>query len=275
MWFGQCEKCTARKIVNNAATRRERRNVRLANYSVTFRWIRPFPRGLPGSRSECDNRSMDGGPFPEDIVAQGSEPGPRFTSPGWRPSRAAGILSVVTLLAGLAVGYAIGNRQNGPARTTAGTPAARSTAVKSAASPAGQALADIPLYGPALTEEPGTCSTQVGRNLELGIPVTNMSQDTVLLQYAEPVADMPSMLRVLSWHWAPCGFDGDGIIPDTVTLGPGETTWLTATVKPLVACPAASPLQFRVTYSVNSEQSSFTLPGFSDLTAVRYSGCKG
>jgi len=48
---------------------------------------------------------MDDRPFPEDIVAQGSERGPRFTFPGWRPSRAAGILAIVTLLAGLAVAW--------------------------------------------------------------------------------------------------------------------------------------------------------------------------
>lgn len=213
---------------------------------------------------------MDDGPCPADIVAQGSERGPRFTLPGWRPSRAAGILAAVALLAGLAVGYGIGNQQSGRAGTTARTPPRRS-----AASPADQALSEIPLYGPALTEEQGTCSTQVGQDLELGIPVTNMSDETVVLRSARPVADAPSLVRVLSWSWAPCGFDGDGIIPDAVVLGTGETTWVTATVKPLVACPAASALQFVVTYSVNGQVSSYTLPGFASLTAVRYSGCKG
>jgi hypothetical protein len=95
----------------------------------------------------------------------------------------------------------------------------------------------------------------------------------VLLESAEPVADVPGLLKVLSWHWATCGFDDDGIMPDAVALGPGETTWLIATVKPLVACPTPAPLQFRVTYSVNRQKSSFTLPGFADLSAVRYSGC--
>jgi hypothetical protein len=184
-------------------------------------------------------------------------------------------LAAVTLLAGLAVGYAIGDQQGGRAGTAARAATAGSTGPQSAASSADQAPGGIPLYGPALTEEPGTCSTQVGNDLELGIPVTNMSQDTVLLHSAKPVPDVDGLLKVLSWHWAPCGFDADGIIPDTVALGPGETTWLTATVKPLVACPSASPLQFRVTYSVNRQESSFTLPGFSDLTGVRYSGCKG
>jgi hypothetical protein len=32
-------------------------------------------------------------------------------------------------------------------------------------------------------------------------------------------------------------------------------------------------LQFRVTYSINRQKTSFTLPGFADLSAVHYSGC--
>lgn len=68
-------------------------------------------------------------------------------------------------------------------------------------------------------------------------------------------------------------FDHDGIVPDTVTLGPGETTWVTAVVQPLVACPVPAPLQFQVTYSVNSQKSTSDLPGFPDLSAVHYSGC--
>lgn len=210
---------------------------------------------------------------PEDIVVQGSEKARRFTLPeGWRPSRAAGVLAVMTLVAGLAIGYAIGNQQSD--RATARTPATRSTATGSTASPADQGSASILLSGPALTEGTDTCSTQVGQNLELGIPVTNMSTVTVVLRSAKPIPNAPSMLKVLSWHWEPCGFNAGGIIPDAVILGPGETTWVTATVKPLVACPASAPLQFLITYTVDQLKTSFTLPGFADLSAVRYSGCK-
>ena len=215
--------------------------------------------------------SVDGRSFPEDIVEQGSERGPRFTIPGWRPSRAAGILAVVALLAGLAAGYAIGSRPGGRART-----ASMATAPRSAASSASPGPVLFGLPGPAVTQEPGTCSMQAGKDLELGIPVTNMSAETVLLRSARPAAAVPGLLRVLSWHWAPCGFDADGIIsPGSVALGPGETTWLTATVRPLVGCPAAAPLQFRVTYSVNGQKSSVRLPGFADLGAVRYRSCTG
>jgi hypothetical protein len=128
-------------------------------------------------------------------------------------------------------------------------------------------------FGPALTEDPGTCSVQAGRDLELGIPVTNPTGETVLLESVKPVPLVSGLLKVLSWRWAPCGFDNDGIVPDTVTLGPGETTWVTAVVQPLVACPGPAPLQFQVTYSINRQKTTFNLPGFPDLSAVHYSGC--
>jgi hypothetical protein len=201
---------------------------------------------------------------------------PRLPSPGWRPSRAASILAAVTLAIGLAAGYAAGHSQ---ARGTAAAP-------EKPAAPAGPASGGVASetiivvaprasigFGLALTEDPGTCSVQAGRDLELGIPVTNQSGETVLLESVKPVLPLPGMLKVLSWRWDPCGFDNDGIVPDTVTLGPGETTWVTAVVQPLVACPGPAPLQFQVTYYVNSQKSTSNLPGFPDLSAVHYSGC--
>ena len=208
---------------------------------------------------------MDGGgPVPEDIVEQGSERGPRFTFPDWRPSRAARILAAGGLLVGLAVGYAVGKQQSGHAQA-----APRSTAF-----PMRQLPTATPFYGPALTEESGTCSTQVGQNLELGIPVTNTSTETVLLHSVKPELHGFKLLKVLSWQWGPCGYDGDRITPDAVVLEPGETIWLTITVEPLVNCPAPAPVQFLITYMVSQQNSSVTLPGFTDLSAVRYSGCE-
>lgn len=188
-------------------------------------------------------------------------------------------MAAVTLVAGLAVGYAVGHGQG---RSTVAAPdkPAAPTGRASAGAGSGTIVAVAPppsinLFGLALTQNPGTCSVQAGRDLELGIPVTNRSGKPVLLESAKPVPMAPGMLKVLSWRWDPCGFDNDGSVPGTVALGPGETTWVTAVVKPLVACPSPAPLQFQVTYSVNSRKNTFTfnLPGFPDLTAVRYSGC--
>jgi hypothetical protein len=182
----------------------------------------------------------------------------------------------VTLAIGLAAGYAVGHGQG---RGTVAAPEKR-------VEPAGQASGGVASetivavappastgFGLALTEDPGTCSVQAGRDLELGIPVTNRSGQTVLLESVKPVPLVPGMLKVLSWRWDPCGFDNDGIVPDTVALGPGETTWVTAVVQPLIACPAPAPLQFQVTYSINSQKSTSNLPGFPDLSAVHYNGC--
>jgi hypothetical protein len=214
---------------------------------------------------------MDEGSSEPDIVEQGGGPRlplPRLPGPGWRPSRDASVLAAVTLVAGLAVGYAVGQGQGRAPAALRPAASPGSESVKSAA-PA----TSFSFSGPALTQDPGTCSTQAGRNLELGIPITNQSPETMRLDSAKPVAPSAGLLKVLSWRWDPCGLDSDGIVPDTVALGPGETTWLTAIVKPLTACPTASPLQFRVTYSLNRQRATVRLPGFVDLGVVRYSGC--
>jgi hypothetical protein len=219
---------------------------------------------------------MDEGSSEPDILEQGDRLRlPRLPSPGWRLSRGAGILATATLAIGLAAGYAVGHGQG------RGTVAAH----EKPAAPAGQTSAvgsgSVLLVAPpasidvglALTEGTGTCSVQAGRDLELGIPVTNRSGQTVLLESVKPMPLVSGMLKVLSWRWNPCGFDNNGTAPDTVVLGPDETTWVTAVVQPLVACPGPAPLQFQVTYAINGQQSTFNLPGFADLSAVHYSGC--
>ncbi len=206
---------------------------------------------------------MDEGSSEPDILEQGTRLRlPRLPSPGWRPSRGASILAAVTLAIGLAAGYAVGQ--------------GRGTVAASARPASGTSVTAPPAstgFGPAVTEDPGTCSVQAGRDLEIGIPVRNQSGETILLESVKPVALVPGLLRVLSWRWDPCGLDNDAIVPDTVALGPGETAWVTAVVRPLVACPGPAPVQFQVTYSINGRRSTSSLPGFPDLGAVRYSGC--
>lgn len=180
-------------------------------------------------------------------------------------------MAALTLAVGLAVGYAVGHNQG---RGTAAAP-------EKPAAPVDQASGSGGLFGtapagfsvPAVTENPGTCSVQHGRDLDLGIPVTNQSGETVLLESVKPVSLMSGALEVRSWRWGPCGLDDDGIIAGTLALGPGATTWVTAVVQSLIACPGPAPLQFRVTYSVNRQKKTFNLPGFADLSGVPYSGC--
>jgi hypothetical protein len=220
---------------------------------------------------------MHEGSSEPDILAQGGRPRlRRLPSPGPRPSRGASILVAVTLAIGLAAGYAVGHGQGRGTIAAPGKPAAPAGHASGGAAPGSTAAApsaSIGFLAPDLSENPGTCSVQTGRDLELGIPITNLSGETVLLESVKPVPLVSGILKVLSWRWDPCGFDNDGIVPDTVALGPGETTWVTAVVQPLVACPGPAPLQFQVTYSVDSQENTFNLPGFPDLTAVHYSGC--
>jgi hypothetical protein len=222
---------------------------------------------------------MDEGSSEPDTLEQGGRLRlPRLPSPGWRPSRGAGILAAVTLVIGLAAGYAVGHVQGRGTAPSPGKPAAPSG--QASGSFASGTIVTITVappapigFGLALTEDPGTCSVQAGRDLELGIPITNRSGEPVLLESVKPVPLVSGLLKVLSWRWDPCGFDNDGIIPETVALGPGETTWATAVVQPLVTCPGPAPLRFQVTYSINGQKSTLNLPGFPDLSAVHYSGC--
>lgn len=184
---------------------------------------------------------------------------PRLPPPGWRPSRGARTLAAVTLVIGLAAGFAAGyvqGRKTAPHRLAV------------TASP-------FPFSDPALTESEGTCSARSGPDLELGIPVTNQSLDGVLLSSARPVTPVAGVLRVLSWHWGPCGLDPGAPYDATVPLGPGQTVWITAAVRPLTACPGPAPLQFAVAYVLNGRRLTVHLPGFADLSPVRYSGCLG
>lgn len=225
---------------------------------------------------------MSDGHLREDILEQGSEREPRFTFPDWRPSRAAGILAVVTLVVGLGIGYSVGKQQGSHSAAASAPPAASAEQLPPTypwnPSSVTRLIAGMGLN--ALTQEPGTCLAQVGQDYEVGIPVTNASQQPVTLGTVKPVPGVTGMLSVLSWHWSPCGYHGAGAtlqVPGTTQvitiLEPGQSSWLTATVKPLVACPTGASLQFHVTYQVNGRTRSSTLRGFSNLSTVHFTGC--
>src|SRR6185437_9534046 len=75
-----------------------RRRNATSHHPPQLKWREP--ECLPAAKANVIIAPVGDRPFPEDIVSQGSERDPRFTVPGWRPSRAAGILAVVTLLVG-------------------------------------------------------------------------------------------------------------------------------------------------------------------------------
>lgn len=199
------------------------------------------------------------------MVEQG---GRGFALPNWRPSRGAAILLAVGLVVGLAVGYAAGYRQ---------TPrnASPPTASPGSASPMpGATLATgtaVPYLGaPALTQSLGTCAVQSGRELQLGVQVTNGSAAVINLGQIHVVLPLGG-LNTVSQQWAPCG--SIGVNQDPVSLGPGDSTWFSVTFQVLVGCPGPLPVQFTVDYSTAGKSAAVNLPGFDDLGNVPYTGC--
>ena len=215
-----------------------------------------------------------------DVVEQG---GRRFFPslnwrPPWRPPRGAAILLAVGLVIGLAAGYAAGHRQaprNASASPTASAspalpvpPPAPQIVIKGTAI---QGTGSVFTDGLALTQDTGTCSVQSGRELQLGVQVTNSSTEPIVLSRIRTVFPL-SGLKVVSQQWAPCG--AIGAVQGPVALEPGDSTWFSVTVQVLVACPAPLPVQFTVSYTYAGEAAIVTLPGFPDLGQVPYTGCR-
>ena len=215
-----------------------------------------------------------------DVVEQG---GRRFFPslnwrPPWRPPRGAAILLAVGLIVGLAAGYAAGYHQaprnaSAPPTASAGPalpvrPPAPQLVIKGTAI---QGTGSVFTDGLALTQDTGMCSVQSGRELQLGVQVTNTSTEPIVLSRIRTVFPL-SGLKVVSQQWAPCG--AIGAVQGPVALEPGDSTWFSVTVKVLVACPAPLPVQFTVNYTYAGEAAIVTLPGFVDLGQVPYTGCR-
>jgi hypothetical protein len=201
-------------------------------------------------------------PTTADIVEHGG--GRRFPSLNWRPSRGAAILAAAGLLVGLAVGYAAGAHQAGsgarPPRH-AGTSAAADTSGSSATAVA------------VLTQSYPECAVQVGRELQLGVQVGNQSAAEVTLRHVRPVLPLGG-LRAVGQEWAPCGALSSGQYLASNRLSPGASIWVTFTFTVLVRCPGPLPVEFAVDYDWQGQHVATTLPGFSDLGKVPYSGCR-
>jgi hypothetical protein len=220
-----------------------------------------FPPG--GDRAPCD------------VVEQR---GSRLPSPDWLPSlrwlplngrlwnwrspRGGAILLAVGLVAGLVVGYTAGDRQ-----APGGASAPRRPAPGSAsASPA----LSLTAGGPALIQAIGTCAVQNGRELQLGVQVTNQSTTDMTLSLVRPVLPLGG-LKWISQQWAPCSTLPTG--QDPAVLTPGASTWFSVTFDVLVKCPGPLPVQFTVDYMQDGRPAATSLPGFPDLGQVPYTGC--
>jgi hypothetical protein len=225
------------------------------------------------------------GEEPADIVELGGKrsrlrlPGWWPSPPGWRPSRGAAVLVLAALAAGLGAGYAAGDRHalggTRPAlKTTAPTPAAPASTSRASSSPAPQPVTPYSIADtPALTQDIASCSVQDGRELQLGVLVTNQSAQPLTLQTVRAVLPL-GMLRQVSWQWATCGALPDGLGRVNMALMPGQGIWLTVTFKVQAHCPGPAPVQFSVGYLAQGRPVTASLPGFADLSRVRYTGCQ-
>ncbi len=189
-------------------------------------------------------------------------------SPGWRPSRGAGVLAAAMLAVGLAAGFAAGDHRAGAgAAKPEPTPAA-------SASAAAVPLASLAFMYPPFMQDSVACSVQSGRHLTLGVQFTNSSPVPVTLRSAKAVLPLGGLTQG-SWHWAPCGALPGTLVQadEVVILLPGGSTWLTMTFTVKDGCPAPYPVQFAVGYLVAGRSGTANLPGFPDLGGVPYTGC--
>ena len=206
-----------------------------------------------------------------DILESG---GRRFRLPDWRPSRGAEVLAVAALVIGLAAGYAAGNSGAG-SRAAAPRPTVTVTASPSGSLAAAAPPGSLPFAASsALIQDEGSCAVQAGHDLQLGIQLTNESEQPVTLTTARAVLPLGG-LTLVAIQWGTCGAISGGLGQGVYAglLLPGASAWLAATFKVQHGCPAPLPVQFSVGYQVQGHSVTASLPGFPDLGQVHYAGC--
>jgi hypothetical protein len=188
----------------------------------------------------------------------------RLTPRWWRPPPAAFLVGGAALLAGLAIGYAAGARHSADS-------AARSAPSRTVAPAAPFSAGGFPL-----SQSGPQCSVQTGRELQVGLQITNLSRAVVRLRRVQVVLPLGG-LRVTSQAWGPCGQlplareAAHGLLPPT--LRQGASSWFTVTFQVLVRCPRPLPVHFTLDYDQQGRPAAIRLPGFPDLGQVPYSGC--
>ena len=177
----------------------------------------------------------DGSGAGDDVLEQG---GRRRRVPPWLPPSAALVPVVVALVASLAAGYAVG------ARHAAEHPTPRPSPSRSAAPAEPFSAGGFPL-----SQSGPQCSVQIGRELQVGLQITNLSGTAVRLRRVKVLLPLGG-LKVTSQAWGPCGQlpatgEASGSPP---TLGRGASSWFSVTFQVLVRCPRPLPVQFTVGY---------------------------
>jgi hypothetical protein len=174
-----------------------------------------------------------------------------------------GVGVAAVAVAGLLVGYAVGNHRS-PAGTT--PPTIPSTSVP----PLAPSAAPV---GPAVAQTGATCSVQHGHRLQLGIQIAN--QTSSILHITKVVTVDPLRdLRPIAARTGACGQDsGTHVAFDPAAVPAGAATWVNVTVRVLVRCPAPDPVEFVIHYGQGEHTGVTDLAGFVDLGNVPYAGC--
>jgi hypothetical protein len=185
-----------------------------------------------------------------DVIEMG---GPLLRWP-WGSARKPVInIALAALAAGLLVGFIAGHFQ----ARTAGKP--------------GRAATAPPMDSTAISATGNQCAVQLGQTLQLGIEIMNQSDRTTALRQIKPVLPLGG-LRAIASQWGTCGsLPGSG--PQTTSLAPGATGWLTITFDVMVGCPQPIPVGFKVSYAQAGRLATTELDSFPDLGQVRFNKC--
>src|SRR6266545_1523242 len=196
----------------------------------------------------------DGSGASDDVLELG---GRRRPVPRWWPPLGALVIGAVALLAGLAIGYAGGARHAGGHAAPPSPSPSRAAAL----------AAPFSAGGFPLSQSGPQCSVQTGRELQVGLQITNLSPAAVRLRRVAVVLPLGG-LRVISQAWGPCGeLPASREAPGNIlppTLRRGASSWLTVTFQVLVRCPQPLPVQFTLDYDQQSRLAAIRLPGFPD-----------
>jgi hypothetical protein len=172
---------------------------------------------------------------------------------------------VVTLAAGLGLGFLAGRRGAG-----SGTAATQTVVHEVTAPPPAPSSGPFDqLIGLA------RCSVQKGHQLQLGLDVRNELDAPVVLTNVRVPYTTGDQLRPVSTARGACGqLPGSDTGIANFQLAVGASVWLTVTVDVLTDCPTPLHLTFLLSYTRAGQRATTTLDGFSDLDGVPYTGCR-
>jgi hypothetical protein len=226
----------------------------------------PLIPAYRGEMTSPDDRWPRPEPTPDIVESSPREWGAarRWRAAGWPRAGIAG-LAVAALLAGLVAGYAVGRGHR---------------AASTAARPSRSAAPGAVTAGGVAGQQGRLCSVQAGRELQLGVEITNQSARRMVIEKVWPVLPLGG-LQAVSQSAGTCGELAAGVTAAGNMVPPGGSAWFTVTFKVLVPCPGALPVQFGLTFGMpgqapghRSLQVTGQLPGFVDLGGVPYAGCR-